>query len=135
MQNALVQFLGISNNQRLLHLRNKKGGTRNTPLNEIEKKAPQLAERMTPAIVQEWEQDFASRFGDMSSLGLGRIGKNGKKPEPMHAFNFMIAQLRSLLALEKLLPNQIGWGLILKKFRTFPQRLMTLSKKFKNILV
>ena len=59
-------------------------------LAEIEKKAPQLAERMTPQIVHEWEQDFASRFGDMSSLGLGRVGKNGKKPEKVYAFNSTI---------------------------------------------
>lgn len=56
-------------------------------LAEIEKKAPQLAEQMTPVIVQEWEQDFATRFSNMAALGLGHIGKNGKKPELMHSYN------------------------------------------------
>jgi hypothetical protein len=56
-------------------------------LAEIEKKAPQLAEAMTPQIVGEWEVDFANRFSNMAALGLGRIGKNGKKPELLHSYN------------------------------------------------
>jgi hypothetical protein len=75
----------------------------NAVLEQIEKKAPQLAERMTPQIVSEWEQDFANRFGDMAALGLGRIGKNGKKP--VYQYNAEVPRPRPKV---KPMPKPIG---------------------------
>jgi hypothetical protein len=49
-------------------------------LKEIERRAPQLASQMVPNIVAQWEDDFSTRFANMSALGLGSIPADPKMP-------------------------------------------------------
>lgn len=45
----------------------------NDALKLIEKRGDELAQKMAPALAEQWAADFEKRFSDLASLGLGTI--------------------------------------------------------------
>jgi len=50
-------------------------------LKHMEKRGEQLAERMAPALAEQWAAEFEQRFSDIQALGLGNVTK-AKQPQP-----------------------------------------------------